>query len=69
MRRLIISLLIMLVLAFAMAGCYATRKSDRRLTSLMLQDNKKLGRNKEYYSRHNRKTKRDAYRKYSKNRR
>jgi len=69
MKRLIISMLIMLVLALVSAGCASSRKSDERLRSLMIQDNTKLGRNKAYYSRHNKKTKRDAYRKYRKNRR
>jgi len=69
MKRIIISLFILLVLALAMTGCASSRKNNGSLTGLMIQDNKKLGRNKAYYSRHNVKTKRDAYRKYRRNRR
>jgi uncharacterized protein YceK len=69
MRRYIISMLILLVLGLAMSGCASSRRHERRLTSLMLQDNTKLGRNRAYYSKHNKKTKRDAYRRYRKHRR
>ena len=69
MRRLIIYIFVLLVLGVALTGCASSRKHDRRLTSLMLQDNTKLGRNKAYYSKHNKKTKRDAYRKYRRSRR
>jgi uncharacterized protein YceK len=69
MRRYIISLIILLVLGMALSGCASSRKHERRLTSLMLQDNTKLGRNRAYYSKHNKKTKRDAYKKYRKEKR
>jgi hypothetical protein len=69
MKRLIISILILLALGFALTNCASSRKSGSGLKSLMLQDNKKLGRNKVFYSKHNVKTKRDAYRKYRRNRR
>jgi hypothetical protein len=59
----------LLVLALASTGCASSRKTDRKLRALMLQENTKLGRNKAYYSKHNKKTKRIAYRRYSKNRR
>jgi len=67
MRRLVISVIIMLMLAVALTGCYSSRKGHRDLRNLMLQENTKLGRNKAFYSKHNLKTRRDANRKYKKN--
>ena len=69
MRRFIVLALILLMVSIAFTDCYSRRKNDMRLRSLMIQDNKKLGRNRAYYSKHNKKTKRDAYRKYRRNRR
>jgi hypothetical protein len=66
MKRYIISMLILLVLGMAAPGCASSRKHDRRLTSLMLQDNTKLGRNRAYYSKHNKKVRKDAHRNYKK---
>jgi hypothetical protein len=68
MRKLCVSFLILLILALTSGACASSRKTDRRLKALMLQENTKLGRNKEYNSKHNKKTKRSAYRKYNKNR-
>jgi hypothetical protein len=64
MRRLIISIHILLILAIAFTSYASSRKSNRQLRGLMLQDNTWLGRNKAYYSIHNIKNKRDAQRKY-----
>jgi len=68
MRKLCVSFLILLILALTSGGCASNRKTDRRLKALMLQENTKLGRNKAYNSKHNKKTKRSSYRKYNKNR-
>lgn len=68
MKRLIISILVLLVLVTAFTCCASSRKSDSQLRGLMLQDNTRIGRNKAYYSKHNMKTRKDAYRKYRKNR-
>jgi hypothetical protein len=67
MKRIIISVLILLLIAVALAGCSTSRKSRSELRGLMLLENLQLGRNKAFYSKHNMKTKRDAYRKYKKN--
>jgi hypothetical protein len=67
MKRFIISVLIILFLAVAMISCSYSRKSKSELKGLMLLDNKQLGRNRAYYSKHNVKVRRDAYRKYAKN--
>lgn len=48
------------------SSCASSRKNDRSLESLMLQENTKLRINRAYYSHHNIKTKKDAYRKYKK---
>jgi uncharacterized protein YxeA len=67
MKRVIIFLLIMLVLAVSMTGCASRKKNYGDLRALMLLDNTQLDRNKAYFSRHNLKTKKDAYRKYARN--
>lgn len=67
MRRLIISVLILLLLAVASTSCYSSRKSQSELRGLMLQENLKLKRNRAFYSKHNMKTKREIYKKHKKN--
>jgi hypothetical protein len=67
MKRFIISVLIILFLAEALVSCSSSRKSKSELKGLMLLDNKQLGGNRAYYSKHNVKVRRDAYRKYEKN--
>jgi hypothetical protein len=66
MKRLIIPSLIFLALVISCNSCVSTRKNNRSLEGLMLQDNTRLRINKAYYSRHNVKLKKDAYRKYKK---
>lgn len=68
MRRMIISVLILLVLAIALTSCYSSKKNNSKLRGLMLQENTSLARNKAFHSKHNVKTKRNAYRKYRRNR-
>jgi hypothetical protein len=67
MRRMAIAVMILSMLLLAFSGCAAGRKYDGDLRGLMLQDNLKLGRNRAYFSKHNVKTKKEAYRKYHKN--
>ncbi|HLN20901.1 MAG TPA: hypothetical protein VK213_07410 [Bacteroidales bacterium] len=67
-RRLLL-LILMAGLTVLCISCATGRKNQGSLESLMLQENVKLRINREYYSRHNIKTKRDAYRKYRKHRR
>jgi hypothetical protein len=67
MKRLIISVLILLLVAMAFTSCATSRKSQGELKGLMLLDNLKLPRNKAFYSKHNLRTKNVAYRKYKKN--
>jgi hypothetical protein len=67
MKRLIISMLILLLFVVAFTSCATSRKSHSELRGLMLLDNLQLSRNKAFYSRHNIKTKNEAYRKYRKN--
>jgi hypothetical protein len=66
MRKLIIPSIIILALVISCNSCVSTRKHDRLLEGLMLQENTRLRINKAYYSRHNVKTRKDAYRKYKK---
>jgi hypothetical protein len=69
MRRKIIAVTILSMLLIAFSGCAANRRYNGELRGLMLQDNVKLPRNRAYYSKHNIKTKKEAYRKYHKNNR
>ncbi len=68
-KSLIILALLLLLFAVVSAGCSTSRKNRSELHGLMLQENLQLSRNKAFYSRHNEKLKRDAFRKSSKNRR
>lgn len=54
-------------LALIFSGCATSRKNHNELKGLMLLNNLQLNRNKAFYSRHNIKTKNEAYRKYRKN--
>jgi hypothetical protein len=67
MKRLVISILILFLVAMAFTSCATSRKSQGELKGLMLLDNLKLPRNKAFYSKHNMRTKNVAYRKYKKN--
>lgn len=69
MKRMAIAVLILSMFILASTGCAANRKYNSELRGLMLQDNLKFGRNKAYFSKHNVKTKKEAYRKYRKNNR
>lgn len=66
MKRVLITIAFLFALVFVCNSCASARKNNRSLESLMLQENTKLRINREYYSRHNTKTKKDAYRKYRK---
>jgi hypothetical protein len=67
MKKIFITILILLVFAAAFTSCATSRKSQGELKGLMLLDNLKLPRNKAFYSKHNMKTRNMAYRKYRKN--
>lgn len=68
MIRSIISVLALLVLIIALAGC-ATRKKDyQSRRGLMLLETTQLGRNKGYYSKHKAKTIDHEYKKIVKKR-
>ena len=67
MKRLIISNLVLLLFVVTLTSCATSRKSRDELKGLMLLDNIQLSRNKAFYSRHNMKTKNEAFRKYRKN--
>ncbi len=54
--------LITLILATAFTGCSASRKYQADLRGLMLQDNLQMKRNKAYFSRHNAKIRKQAFR-------
>jgi len=55
------------MLSWLIAGCASTRKNQAELRGLMLQENLQLKRNRAFYSKHNIKTKKVAYKKYKKN--
>jgi hypothetical protein len=67
MKRLFTTVFIVVLIVLGSVSCSTSRKTRSELRGLMLLDNTHLGRNKAYYSKHNKKTRRDAYRKYSKN--
>jgi uncharacterized lipoprotein YajG len=67
MKKLIISILTILLFAVVLTGCAASRKSQNELKGLMLLDNLQLPRNKAFSSKHNMRTKNMAFRKYRKN--
>jgi hypothetical protein len=67
MKRMVIAVLILSMVVLASTGCASSRRYNSELRGLMLQDNIKLGRNRAYFSKHNVKTKKEAYRKYHKN--
>ncbi len=69
MKRLIISIIILLLMVVAMTGCYPGRKAQSDLRGLMLLDNLQLKKNRAFYSKHNTKTRKEAFRKYRKNNR
>jgi len=69
MRGMVIALIFMALLAFALTGCAASKRNHSELRGLMLLENTQLKSNKAYYSKHNIKTKKDAYRKYRRNNR
>lgn len=66
MKRFSLLLFIAMAAIMFCSSCASSRKNDRSLESLMLQENTKLRINRAYYSHHNIKTKKDAYRKYKK---
>ncbi|MFZ0282589.1 MAG: hypothetical protein WAL29_13140 [Bacteroidales bacterium] len=68
-KSLIILAILLLLFVVASAGCSTSRKNMGELRGLMLQKNLQLSRNKAFYSRHNEKLKRDAFRKSAKNKR
>ncbi|MBN2863726.1 MAG: hypothetical protein JXN62_11215 [Bacteroidales bacterium] len=67
MKRLFISVFVIMLVVLGSVSCSMSRKTQSELRGLMLLDNTHLGRNKAYYSKHNKKTRKDAYRKYAKN--
>jgi hypothetical protein len=69
MKRLIISVLVLLLFAMVLTSCATSRKNQDELRGLMLLNNLQLPRNKAFYSRHNIKTRNEAYRRYKKNNR
>jgi hypothetical protein len=67
MKRIIISIFILLLFVAAFTSCATSRKSQGELKGLMLLNNLQLPRNKAFYSKHNMRTKNEAYRRYKKN--
>ena len=68
MRKLFISVLILLLLAAASAGCASGKKNYSEKRGLMLLETTQLGRNKGYYSKHKAKKLDKNYKKIVKNR-
>ncbi len=69
MKRLTLYTLILMLAALTFSACATSKKNVGELKGLMLLDNKQLARNKAYYSSHNIKTKKAAYKKYKNNNR
>jgi len=68
MRKLFISVIVLLLLEAAFAGCAAKKKSYSEKRGLMLLENTQLGRNKGYYSKHRAKQIDKNYKKIQKKR-
>jgi len=68
MIRSIISVLVLMVLLVALAGCASSKKNYHEKRGLMLLETTQLGRNKGYYSKHKAKNINKDYRKIVKNR-
>jgi len=66
MRRLLKLMLLFFFLLATLTGCYTGKKNLSQLGGLMLLDNTQLSRNKAYYSKHNRKVKKNVHGKYKK---
>jgi hypothetical protein len=69
MKKFVLSAMIFFLLFWLVTGCASARKNQAELRGLMLQENLQLKRNRAYYSKHNIKTKKVAYKKYKKNNR
>jgi len=69
MRRIIISCIICLMVIAVFTGCSSSRKNFHELKGLMLLSNLQLEKNKAFYSKHNTRTRSDAFKKYRKNNR
>ena len=67
MKRIIIICLLCFLGTVMFTGCSASKKNYSELKGLMLLENTQLGRNKAFYSKHNIKTKKEAYKKFRKN--
>jgi len=59
---------IFLIICFCilLSSCYSNRRHTSSLRGLMLLENTQLGRNKAFYSKQNKKTKKITYRKFKK---
>lgn len=66
MKKILIFIGIFLFILIG-SSCSSSKKSYSEKRGLMLLDNTQLDRNKAYYSKHNKKTKNKAYKKYKKN--
>jgi uncharacterized protein YcfL len=67
MKKYVLSVIILLLLFWLVTGCASSRKNQAELRGLMLQENLQLKKNRAFYSKHNIKTKKVAYKKYKKN--
>ena len=68
MRKLFMSVLILLLLAVTFAGCASAKKNYSEKRGLMLLESTQLGRNKGYYSKHKAKKSDKNYKKIVKKR-
>ena len=68
MRKLFMSVLILLLLAVTFAGCASAKKNYNEKRGLMLLESTQLGRNKGYYSKHKAKKSDKNYKKIVKKR-
>ena len=68
MRKLFMSVLILLLLAVTFASCASAKKNYNEKRGLMLLESTQLGRNKGYYSKHKAKKSDKNYKKIVKKR-
>ncbi len=66
MRRLIKSAFFLLLISITITGCYAEKRNMSELGGLMLLDHTYLSRNKAFYSRRNKRLKKNVHNNHKK---
>ncbi|MFZ2339405.1 MAG: hypothetical protein WAW07_06735 [Bacteroidales bacterium] len=67
MKKIIFFCLTFLMVSAVLTSCSSSRKTFHELKGLMLLSNLQLEKNKAFYSKHNVKSRNDAFKRYRKN--